>query len=159
MSGNLSGFNAADVEPIAGFTPLPAGEYDVIITESELKTTKDLSGKYLSLKLQVLSGQYQNRNLFDNINLVNNSAACVAIGKGTLSSICRAVNVLTPNDSTELHNKPMRAVVKIGKDQNQNPNNDVKGYGPRHKSAPAETENMIEQAFGGKSEDAKTSPF
>jgi hypothetical protein len=41
MSGNLSGFNAADVEPNSAFTPLPAGEYQAIISESEMKPTKD----------------------------------------------------------------------------------------------------------------------
>ena len=71
MSGNLSGFNAADVEPNEGFTPLPAGEYQAIISESEMKPTKDGQGKYLQLKLQILNGQHQNRTLFDRLNLVN----------------------------------------------------------------------------------------
>ena len=37
MSGNLSGFNAAEVEPNSAFKPLPAGEYQAIISESEMK--------------------------------------------------------------------------------------------------------------------------
>jgi hypothetical protein len=31
MSGNLDGFNAANVEPQQAFTPIPAGDYQVII--------------------------------------------------------------------------------------------------------------------------------
>ena len=132
MSGNLSGFNANDVEPNEGFSPLPAGDYQVIITESQMKKTKDGSGQYLELKMQILNGQYQNRVIFDRLNLVNKSDVAVQIAKGTLSSICRAVNVLTPNDSSELHNKPLTASLKIRKDQEGNPQNEVKGYKPRH---------------------------
>ena len=146
MSGNLDGFNAANVEPQQAFTPIPAGDYQVIITESELKTTKAGTGQYLKLKLQVLNGQHQNRVLFDNVNIKNPNETCQQIGQGTLSSICRAVNVLTPKDSAELHNKPLTAVVKVGTDQNNNPNNEVKGYKARHTSAPAGP-SMVEQAF------------
>jgi len=146
MSGNLEGFNASDIEPQQAFTPIPAGDYQVIITESELKTTKAGTGQYLKLKLQVLNGQHQNRVLFDNVNIKNPNETCQQIGQGTLSSICRAVNVLTPKDSAELHNKPLTAVVKVGVDQNNNPNNEVKGYKPRH-TQPAAGPNMVEQAF------------
>ena len=163
MNGNLSGFNAETVEPAGDFSPLPAGDYPVIITSSELKTTKAGTGKYLSLKLQVLNGQFQNRVLFDNINIQNPNETCQQIGQATLSSICRAVKVLTPQDSSELHNKPLTAIVKIGKDQNGNPNNDVKGYKPRHKSAESKQSepSLVEQAFEPEPE-AKaepTSPF
>jgi hypothetical protein len=139
MSNNLSGFNAETVQPNEGFNPLPAGDYPVVITESELKTTKAGTGKYLSLKLQVLDGKYQNRILFDNLNIQNPSEVAQQIGQGTLSAICRAVGVMTPQDSSELHNKPLMATVKIENDQNGNPRNAVKGYKPRNAQAASET--------------------
>ena len=140
MSGNLSGFNAEEVEPNEGFSPLPAGDYQVIIAESKMKKTKDGQGQYLEMRMQVLNGQYQNRVLFDRLNLVNKSDVAVKIAKGTLSSICRSVNVLTPSDSSELHNKPLTASVKIRKDQDGNPQNEVKGYKPRHTVASNEAQ-------------------
>ena len=158
MSGNLSGFNAADVEPNSAFTPLPAGEYQAIISESEMKPTKDGQGKFLQMKLQILNGQHQNRTLIDRLNLVNKNDVAVQIAKGTLSSICRAVNVLTPNDSAELHNKPLTIIVKIKNDPNGNPQNEVKGYKARHTSAPAAT-SMVEQAFEPSGEQVVKSPF
>ena len=157
MSGNLSGFNAADVEPNSAFTPLPAGEYQAIISESDMKPTKNGLGKYLELKLQILNGQHQNRTLFDRLNLFNKSDMTVQIAKGTLSSICRAVGVLEPDDSLELHNKAMCIVVKIKNDQDGNPRNEVKGYKPRHTAAPAA--NMVEQAFESDGTEAVKSPF
>lgn len=156
MSGNLSGFDANNVQPNEGFTPLPAGEYDAIIVESEMKPTKDNAGKYLQLKLQILNGKFQNRTLFDRLNLVNKNDTAVQIAKGTLSAICRAVNVLTPNDSSELHSKPLSIKVAIRNDQNGNPQNEVKGYKPRHTQAGP---NMIEQAFEDDGEPVVKSPF
>ena len=38
MSGNLSGFNAADVQP-SNFDVLPAGEYDAVIISSGMEPT------------------------------------------------------------------------------------------------------------------------
>lgn len=154
MGGNLDGFNANDVEPNEAFSALPAGEYDVIILASEMKQTKSGAGKYLQLKLQVLNGTYQNRQLFDRLNLVNTSDVAVQIAKGTLSSICRAVGVLTPNDSSELHSKPLTAVVKVEKDLEGNNQNTVKGYKSR-----AAQSNMVEQAFEDAPAAEKASPF
>jgi hypothetical protein len=136
---NLQGFDASKVEPTGAFEPLPAGDYPVVIIESAMKPTKNGQGQYLELKIQVCSGKYQNRQLFDRLNLVNSNDQAVQIAKGTLSAICRAVNVLTPNDSSELHLKKMLATVKVKPDQNGNPRNEISGYKP--------FTNMIEDAF------------
>ena len=44
---NLNGFNAAQVEPSQDFEPIPAGKYLAVITETEMKPTKNGSGQYL----------------------------------------------------------------------------------------------------------------
>lgn len=139
MSGNLSGlgFDARQVEPEKGFEPLPIGEYDVAIVKSEIEPSKKHSGFALKLELQVLSGQYQNRKIFDSLNLGNPNPKAVQIAKGVLSAICRAVNVLTPNDSSELHNKPMRVSVGIETEEGYPPRNKVKAYKSRHETAAA----------------------
>lgn len=124
-------FDANQVEPNQGFEPIPAGEYDVIIIDSKMKPTKANTGRYLELTLQVLNGPFQNRQLWDRLNLFNPNEKAVQIAKGTLSAICRAVGVMTPKDSAELHNRPLRCRVVGTKDQNGNPSNEVKGYKPR----------------------------
>lgn len=152
--GNLEGFNANDVEPNEAFSAMPAGDYDVIIMASEMKATKAGTGKYLEIQLQVLSGTYQNRRIFDRLNLVNQSDVAVQIAKGTLSSICRAVGILEPKDSAELHNKPLTAVVKVRKDLDGNSQNEVKGYKPR-----VAQPNMVEQSFETTPPSDNQSPF
>ena len=131
MSGNLSGFNANNVEP-QSFDVLPAGEYEAVITASQVKPTSKGDGKFLELQLQVINGQFQNRVLFDRLNLWNPSDKAVQIAQGTLSSICRAVGVLTPNDSADLHNKPLRVKITVRKSDEYGDRNEVKAYKPRN---------------------------
>lgn len=133
----LGGFDANQVAP-SSFDVLPAGEYDVVIVGSQMKPTKDRQGKYLELEMQVLNGEHQNRKVFDNLNLFNQSAKAVEIARGTLSAICRAVNVMTPKDSSELHNKPLRIKVAVNKSDEYGEQNKVKAYKPRHVAPPVQ---------------------
>jgi hypothetical protein len=148
-SGNLMGFDASKVEPVS-FDVLPAGDYIAAIVKSEVKPTKDGSGQRLNLQLQVLEGQYKGRVLFDGINIANKSPKAQQIGQGQLSAICRAVNVQTPRDSSDLHNKPLTISVKIEKDDKGADRNVVKS----HKSVSKQS-SLVEQAFEQASQPAE----
>jgi hypothetical protein len=128
---NLDGFDASQVEPDVGFPVVPAGDYEVVITESKLEPTKKGDGKYLKLTLQIINGPEQNKKIFDQLNTQNPSEIAQKIGRAALSSICRAVNVLTPKDSAELHMKPLRAKVIVNNDPQYGMKNEVKSYHPR----------------------------
>ncbi|MCK9327694.1 MAG: DUF669 domain-containing protein [Bacteroidales bacterium] len=126
----LINFDANDIEPVA-FEPLPAGEYKAIIVASEMKRTKDGNGRYLMLSLQVIDGEYANRIVFDRLNLDNPNTQAVRIAQAGLASICRAVGVMTPRDSAELHDKPLIAVLSVQPaTENFGASNRVKGYKP-----------------------------
>ena len=126
---NLNGFNATEVEPTTSFDPLPAGKYLAVITESEMKPTKSGTGSYLQLAFQVLEGQFKNRILWARLNLDNPNQLTVQIAKGELSAICRAVGVLQPQDSCELHNLPLIVTVKCKKREDTGDIvNEIKGY-------------------------------
>lgn len=129
MQGNLAGFNAAEVEPQNSFDPLPAGWYPVAITDSEFKPTKKNDGQYLQLEYTVLEGEYEGRRVWDRLNLDNPNQTAVEIAQRSLSAICRAVGVMTPTDSTELHDRPfeVKLSVKPAKGEYE-PSNEVKGY-------------------------------
>ena len=131
MSGNLDGFNAAEVEPNVALVPVPAGDYEVIIIESVRKQNKAGTGAYLELVLQITKGQFQNRKLWDRLNIDNTSPIAQQIARGSLSAICRAVGVLTPHDSAELHNRPLVAKIVVKKDLEYGDKNEVKGYSAR----------------------------
>lgn len=135
---NLSGFNAHNVQPASTFEPLPAGKYTAIIAASEMKPTKSGTGEFLELKFQIVDGQYKSRTLWSRLNLVNANPQAVSIAQGELSAICRAVGVMTPNDSVELHNIPLELDVKCKKDPVSGEiRNEIKGYYKRSTQAPA----------------------
>lgn len=125
---SLNGFNAAEVDPSDNFAPVPAGDYPVVITDSEMKLTKNGNGEYLQLVLEVIDGQMKGRKLWERLNLVNSNSQAVEIAQKSLSQICHAVKVLTPQDSVELHGKPLQATVVVKDDPGYGPRNEVKKY-------------------------------
>ena len=131
MNGNLSAldFDASDIETSSSFDPMPAGNYNVIITESEVKDTKNGTGQYISLKMCVFDGDFENRIIFSNINFKNASETAQKIGKQQLASLCKAVGVLTPKDSSDLHDLPLVVKVSIRQAQNgYDAQNEVKAF-------------------------------
>lgn len=126
----LTGFDATQVEPAKEREPIPNGDYVAIITESTMKKTKNGQGEYLEVVYQLVGeGIYKGRRLWSRHNLVNNNETAVSIAQSELSSICRAVNVLKPNDSLELHNIPLIVKVACRKNKdNDQMTNDVVGW-------------------------------
>ncbi len=126
---DLSGFNAESVEPQGDFEPIPAGWYIAMITQSEMKPTKTGDGEYLQLRLDIIEGEYENRVLFDRLNLKNPNQTAVEIAQRELSAICRAVGVMQPKDSSDLHDKPLRVKVAIRPAGNgYEASNEIKAY-------------------------------
>ena len=126
---NLNSFNAHDVEPTIDFGPIPAGEYLAVITDSEMKPTKKGNGHYLELTFQVIDGPHKNRLLWARLNLDNPSSQAVQIAQGELSAICRAVGVMQPKDSIELHDLSLVVTVKCKRrEDNGDITNEIRGY-------------------------------
>ncbi len=126
---SISGFDANQVDPHVGFDPIPNGKYLAIITASEYKPTKNGAGRYLQFEYQILDGQFKGRKLWTRHNLENPSTDAVKIARSELSSICRAVGILTPGDTCELHNLPLIINVKVKKRDDSDENeNVIKGW-------------------------------
>ena len=121
-------FDASQVEPTNSFDVLPAGEYRAALVESKREPTKSGTGEMLKLTFQVLGGEYQNRKVFDRINIKNASAKAQEIGRGQLSALCRAVNVLTPRDTAQLHNRELIIKLAVSDDPQYGKRNEVKAY-------------------------------
>lgn len=123
-------FDANQVEPNAAYEPMAAGFYPMMITDSEMKDSKS-GGQYLKLTIEVCDGKMKGRKVFSNLNLVNSNQQAVDIARRDLSAICHAVNVLTPQDTQELHYKPFVGKVKVSPAQNgYDASNDMAGYLP-----------------------------
>ena len=135
---DLRGFDANQVEPNSGFDPIPAGKYSAVITESEMKPTKSSTGQYLQLTFQIIDGEYRGRMLWARLNLDNPNATAVQIARADLSAICRAVGVLAPSDSVELHNLPLVIDVRCkNRADTGEITNEIKGYAKKESLQPA----------------------
>jgi len=136
---DLQGFNAENVEPNAPREPIPAGWYRAVISAAEEKPTKAQTGSYLQLTCEVIEGDHAGRKAIDRLNLNNPNDTAVEIAQRTLSSICRAVGVMTPRTSEDLLDKPMMIKVKVKPgDANYGPSNEIDDYAaPERKAAGA----------------------
>jgi hypothetical protein len=99
-----------------------------VITDSEMKTSQK-GGQYLKLTVELIEGQYKGRKVFANLNLKNSNPEAEKIAKISLGDICRAVGVLHPRDSAELHGKPLLVKLSVRPETNDFPaSNDVKSW-------------------------------
>jgi hypothetical protein len=135
---SLLNFNASEVAPSIGFTPIPAGRYVAVINDSGMRPTKSGNGQYLQLEFEIIEGEHAGRRLWDRLNLENTNPEAVRIARADLSAICHAVNVLTPQDSVELHNIPLVIVVKCKRNQDDEVVSEIKGYEAHAPAQPAE---------------------
>jgi hypothetical protein len=148
---DLRGFDANAVEPTGDFEPIPAGKYLAVIVESEMKPNKAGTGHYLQLAFEVIDGPHKGRYLWARLNLDNPNATAVQIAKAELSAICRAVGVLAPNDSTDLHDLPLVIHVKCKKRPDTGDvTNEVKGYSPKASLTESSAKSTATPATNGK---------
>jgi hypothetical protein len=124
MSGAFGDFNAANVKPLGDRSPVPAGIYQVVCMDANWKDNKAGTGRYLELQFEILAGEHKGRSVWSRLNLTNPSEKAVQIAHAELSSICRAIDVPTPQAETDLINRPLQISVAVRDDIY----NDIQNY-------------------------------
>ena len=123
--------DATHVDTTNHYEAIPAGDYEAMVTDSQMKSTKDGSGQYLELTLEIQSGQFQGRKIWDRLNLQNRNAKAVEIAQRQLGQLAHATGVLQVADSEQLHHKPVIVKVSVRQEPGRDPSNEVKGYKAR----------------------------
>lgn len=128
------GFNATVVEPQAprNFDPLPAGPYDVEITDADVRELKSGNGTGLNIEYTVIAPeQYANRKIWQNLNIAHTNPQAEQISQSQLSALCRAVGIDVLQDSDQLFQKTLRVGVKVRPASGTyQASNDITGYEP-----------------------------
>ena len=106
-------FNATGVQPTELYEAIPAGWYNVIVDQSEMKPAKAEGNWYLEVRLNILDGQYTGRKLFTRMNLRNQNPKAQEIAYRELAGLCQAAGRMQVGDSAELHNIPLKVKVKV----------------------------------------------
>jgi len=138
-------FDAQQYVPLEERGAVPAGWYNVAMDKSEAKPTKDGSGMYLECQFVVLDGLHKGARFWTRLNIRNSSPQAVEIAYRELSSIAHACGVMQVQDSTQLHNIPIKVKVKIRKAEGYDDQNEITAYKPA--SHPVET--VGASPFGG----------
>ena len=127
-------FDATQVEPrVAGdFKIYPPGKYALQIVSSDMRPTKDGTGQYLQLDMEIIEGPEAGGKYTERLNLVNGNQTAVRIAQETLSAICHAVGIMHVSDSEQLHARRMVADMRVEQDKKDptRKNNRVAAYLP-----------------------------
>ena len=129
-------FDANSVE-ITSRDPIPAGIYEALICDSEVRPTRSGNGKGINLTFEIFSGPHKGRKVFAWINFQHPKAEAQRIGQEELARICKAVGVEKLDDTAQLHNLPMMITVAIDKDDQSR--NVIKNYKAKEGAGPART--------------------
>lgn len=109
-------FDARQVEPsLGGFPVIPAGRYNVMITATSPKPTKDSTpenpASYLEIDLTIMDGPHKGVAVKDRLNLQNQNQQAMEIAYKSLSAYCHVVGKYMITDTSQLHNIPFQADI------------------------------------------------
>lgn len=120
------------------FKTLPAGWYLAELVKSELKDTRDKTGKYVALKFRILEDaevdgeevKSEGRFVFTNLNIVNKNETAVKMARFDLKKICAAVGHEGElEDTVDLHNIELQVKLSVKAATSEWPEkNEIKDY-------------------------------
>jgi hypothetical protein len=138
-------YNAGE-EQESSFDVLPAGEYVVVISNSDYKPNKKGTGMLLSLEYSVIDGDQKGAKVFEHLSPEHENAQAAAIAQRALNSIMLAVGLKSIKDTTQLHDRPLKIEVHVKEDAQYGKQNKIK----RHIPMDGVIENKPAPAAGGK---------
>ena len=88
---------------------LPAGEYVAQVVEASVQQPNSGDGFYLALTWKIAEGEFEGRQVWQNITLVHSNEQAQTIGRKTLKDLCVALDVNEQvNDAKVFLFKPAR---------------------------------------------------
>lgn len=138
MTSVVLNFDASTVEPSAQRGVIPAGDYNLCLTDAEQKETKLKDGHYLALDYIVQDGEHQGRHIYANLNLWNKSKQAREIAWADLSALAHACGVLQVGTADQLFGILISATIGVEQDEKYGPSNRIKSV-QAVGNAPAQT--------------------
>ena len=131
------GFNVMDYAPgnasegeSKEYTLATPGKYKCEIVDSSEEISA-AGNRYLKLKLSIMEGPHKGTWIWDNLNLYHPKKDVQGLARQILSTITKAVGLVGCNDTSELHYKPLFALLDVEPaDGDYKAKNVVKKYFP-----------------------------
>ena len=115
----------------SGFKELVPGEYLAQIIDTDISPTKAGTGEKLTLKFEVVEGEFSSTYIWHNLNIANPNPKAVEISSRQLAQICRAVGIDGFQTPDALIGKRCMIVVGMGKANGDYPAKpEIKGWQP-----------------------------
>jgi hypothetical protein len=133
------GISLEGVKDKGVYEVLPAGEYACEICSCERKDTKSGEAQYLQVGLKVKHGEYENRVVFDNLNLwtaqgskwIQRTDKAGTIAAESLKDLLTALGMGIPENRAKLLGRKVVADIGIREGSNgYSDQNTVKKYSP-----------------------------
>lgn len=99
------------------YKAIPAGWYDVTITEASLNDTKAGTGQYIKLRYDITGPTHEGRVIFGNLNIRNQNPKAEAIGQQQLGDVMRSIGLATLNDTDQLVGGRLKIKIKTIRDE------------------------------------------
>lgn len=97
------------------FTPIPEGDYNLVIEKAETKPTKAGTGERLNIQFKVDGGEFDGRKLFHGLNVRNPSTVAVSIAMKELHALVLMCGIKELTTADQLVGQSLTAKVKVGK--------------------------------------------
>lgn len=121
-------FSASEAPASNDYSPIPAGWYNVRVTEAELKDTKAGTGKYIKVRYDVTGGAHAGRVIFGMITVRNPNAKAEEIGRSQLAKLIRSIGLEEVSDTDQLIGGEMQVKVTIRQSEEYGDSNEVKDW-------------------------------
>jgi len=121
-------FDIADyaAPELSNFDPLPKGDYNAMITSSDVKETKAGNGRYVELVIEITDGNFARRKIWDRLNVDHADTETEKRARGQLRSVSDACGISQLQSTEQLHDIPFKLSLEI--DRRDPTRNKVRGY-------------------------------
>ena len=122
--------NASDLpeETTGDYAPVPPGDYEAVIKDAEIRTTKSGTGQYIALRLDITGPSHAGRVVWSNLNIKNDSQKAEEIGRQQLGAVMRAVGLPSLQDTDQLIGGNIGVKLAIRKSEEYGDSNEVKAF-------------------------------
>jgi hypothetical protein len=131
-------FDTAAAPPPEDYAPIPEGIYQARITKTEVKPTRDETGKRLVVHFRVTGPTHTGRVIIRGFNVINKNPKAQEISRRELAQLLAAIDLVGERDMGQLVDRECDIAVVVKPEQNGYPaSNDVKRFSPSSNASPA----------------------
>lgn len=127
--------NLSETQEFGSYQPVPPGEYEVEIINSDIKQTRSGENQVVFI-YEIANGDYRGMQVFDRLSLFSMDPRVKEMSQRKLKTIAISCGLPNPNyvaDTAEFHGRHMITKLAI-REYNGNQYQDVKSYSPLNSS-------------------------